>query len=124
MRGMNRRDFARLLSLTAAAASIATAAPPVVPTGSRRSPVKPKRLAAGDAAGLVLPASARSPPAAIDFAKDQLEAVGFKVVIGRHARDRWGYFAGRDRDRAADINEMFAGDAVGAVVCYTGGWGM
>src|SRR5207237_125917 len=50
-------------------------------------------------------------------------AIGFKVVIGKHAYDRWGYFAGRDRDRAADINAMFADDTVAGIVCFTGGWG-
>jgi muramoyltetrapeptide carboxypeptidase len=123
---MNRRDFARLLSLSTAAvaslgasggASTAPAAP------KRRAAVKPKRLAVGDTVGLVLPASAAFAPDEIAFAREQLEAVGFKVVLGKHVRDRWGYFAGRDRDRAADINDMFADDAVAGVICYTGGWG-
>ena len=52
-----------------------------------------------------------------------MEAIGFKVVIGAHAFDKWGYFAGHDKDRAADINRMFADDTVNGVVCYTGGWG-
>jgi muramoyltetrapeptide carboxypeptidase len=121
---MNRRDFARLLSLSAAAvASLGAAAPPTAPKPKRGSAVKPKRLSAGDTVGLVLPASAAFAPDDITFAKEQMEAVGFKVVLGKHARDRWGYFAGRDRDRAADINEMFANDAVAGVICYTGGWG-
>lgn len=59
----------------------------------------------------------------VAFAKEQLEVIGLKVVIGKHAYDRWGYFAGRDRDRAADINGFFADDSVAGVVCYTGGWG-
>ena len=59
----------------------------------------------------------------IALAKEQLEAIGFKVAIGKHVYDRWGYFAGHDRDRADDINAMFADDKVAGVVCYTGGWG-
>src|SRR5438309_1914580 len=122
---MDRREFARLVSLTAAAASVgaAPAASPAPPLPARRSPVKPKRLTPGDTVGLVLPATAAATTDEIAFAKDQMEAIGLKVVIGKHAYDRWGYFAGHDRDRAADINGFFADDAIAGVVCYTGGWG-
>jgi len=85
--------------------------------------LKPKRLAAGDTVGLVLPATAAFESDEIQFAKEQTEAIGFHVQIGPHAFDKFGYFAGRDRDRADDINRMFADDRIAAVVCYTGGWG-
>jgi muramoyltetrapeptide carboxypeptidase len=117
---INRRDFARLTTLAAAAATV-RAAPAPAPTP--RTIVKPKRLAEGDTVGLVLPASATLEGDDIQLAKEQLEALGLKVVIGDHAYDRHGYFAGRDRDRAADLNRMFADDRIAGVVCYTGGWG-
>ena len=109
---LNRRDFARL----AAVLPLAATSPP-------KTVVKPKRLAPGDTLGLVLPATAAFEADSISFAKEQLEALGFNVQIGRHAYDRWGYFAGRDRDRADDINRMYADDSVAGIVCYTGGWG-
>ncbi len=112
---LNRRSFTRVVSLAAAAA--ATVAP------SRRSVLKPRRLTAGDTVALVSPASAVFEADDLAFAREQLEAIGLKVVIGPHAYDRHGYFAGRDRDRADDINRMFADDAVAGIVCYTGGWG-
>jgi len=115
---LTRRDFARL-SITAAAA----AAAPRISAATTPAAIKPKRLAPGDTVGLVLPASAAFEADEIQFAKEQMEAIGFKVVIGPHAFDKWGYFAGHDRDRAADINQMFADDAVSGIVCYTGGWG-
>jgi muramoyltetrapeptide carboxypeptidase len=113
---LNRRDFARL-SLVAAATPLLSAA------ASKPPIIKPKRLSPGDTVGLVLPATAAFEADEIQFAKEQMEAIGFKVVIGPHAFDKWGYFAGHDKDRAADINRMFADDSVNAVVCYTGGWG-
>jgi muramoyltetrapeptide carboxypeptidase len=113
---LNRRDFARL-------SVVAAAAPLIGATASKPTIIKPKRLTAGDTVGLVLPATAAFEADEIQFAKEQMEAIGFKVVIGAHAFDKWGYFAGRDRDRAADINRMFADDTVNGVVCYTGGWG-
>jgi muramoyltetrapeptide carboxypeptidase len=114
---LNRRDFARALSMSAIAPAI-LAAP-----AARKAIVKPKRLSPGDTVGLVSPATAVFEADEIALAKEQLETIGFKVAVGKHAYDRWGYFAGRDRDRAADINAMFADDAVAGVVCYTGGWG-
>jgi muramoyltetrapeptide carboxypeptidase len=112
---LDRRAFAQL--------SIAAVAAAAAPKTTTRPLLKPKRLIPGDTVGLVLPASAAFEADDISFAKDQMEALGFKVVIGQHAYDKWGYFAGRDKDRAADINAMFADDRVSAVVCYTGGWG-
>lgn len=113
---LNRRDFARLATLTAAAATLPSVAP-------QRPLLKPKRLAAGDKLALVLPASAAPDTDAIAFARDQLVALGFEVAIGIHAYDRYGYFAGRDQDRANDLNNAFADDRIAGVVCYTGGWG-
>ena len=114
---IDRRSFARLVSFAAVAAASVRAAPQTAKI------VKPKRLAEGDTVGLVLPASATFEGDEIQLAKEQLEAIGLKVVIGDHAYDRHGYFAGRDRDRASDLNAMFADDRIAGIVCYTGGWG-
>ena len=116
---IDRRTFAGLLPLAAATVTSLTAAP----APARRRVIKPKHLAAGDTVALVLPASATFEADDIALAREQLEAMEFKVLIAPHAYDRHGYFAGRDRDRADDINRMFANDAVAGIVCYTGGWG-
>src|ERR1051326_9489088 len=112
---LNRRDFGKL--------SLATLAIAAAPAPRAQSNAKPNRLAPGDTVGLVLPASAELTGDEIAFARDQMKAIGFEVVIGAHAYDRWGYLAGHDRDRADDINKMFADDSVAGVVCFTGGWG-
>lgn len=117
---MQRRDF-----LTAAAAI--PAAPLLL---SRRSSaerqtavVKPARLKPGDTVGLVAPANATFNTYELDIARDSLEALGLKVRVGSHLRDRHGYLAGQDRDRAADINQFFGDRDVAAVVPIRGGWG-
>jgi muramoyltetrapeptide carboxypeptidase len=123
---IDRRSFARLASVVACGAAAASAAEIAGAPSSRRTTrtlLKPRRLAAGDTVGLVLPASSTLESDDISFAKEQMEALGLNVVIGAHAYDRHGYFAGRDRDRADDLNRMFANDAVAGIVCYTGGWG-
>ena len=119
---LDRRDFARLATL-AAAATLTTAAPAPSTSAAPRRIIKPKRLSPGDTVGLVLPASATYARDNITFAREQLEALGLVVVVGEHAYDRHGYFAGTDRDRAADINRMFEDDRIHGVICYTGGWG-
>jgi muramoyltetrapeptide carboxypeptidase len=116
---IDRRTFARLLTVATAAASVA----PATSARTQRRIVKPKRLRQGDTVGVVLPASAVFESDRLALAKEQLEALGFKVVFGKYVEDRHGYFAGRDRDRAADINRMFADDAIDGIICHTGGWG-
>jgi len=117
---MLRRDF-----LTAAAA--VPAAPLLL---SRRSSVerqtalvKPARLKPGDTVGLVAPANATFNTVELDVARESLEALGLKVRVGSHLRDRHGYLAGEDRDRAADINAFFRDRDVAAVLPIRGGWG-
>ena len=119
---MQRRDF-----LTAAVAAPAAGllhfdtrrARAQAPSGAR----KPPRLKPGDTVGLVAPANATFNTVDLDIARESLEALGLKVRVGEHLRDRHGYLAGTDRDRAADINAFFADDSVSAVLPIRGGWG-
>ncbi|MSU65111.1 MAG: LD-carboxypeptidase [Opitutus sp.] len=89
-----------------------------------RGPIKPRRLKRGDTVGLVLPASAHWDPTPIDILLDSLAALGLKGKLGKHVSDRRGYLAGRDEDRAADLNAMFADPEVAAIHCIRGGWGV
>lgn len=120
-RMIDRRSFARLATL--ATAATLTFDPTRAAAAPSRKIIKPRRLAAGDTVGLVLPASASFAADDIAFAREQLEAVGLKVAVGAHAYDRHGYFAGTDRDRADDLNRMFEDDRIRGIVCYMGGWG-
>jgi muramoyltetrapeptide carboxypeptidase len=85
--------------------------------------VKPPRLKPGDTVGLVIPSSAQWDPTGVDVLLESLAALGLKGKLGAHVFDRRGYFAGRDEDRAADLNAMFADPQVNAVHCIRGGWG-
>ncbi|HXU45778.1 MAG TPA: LD-carboxypeptidase [Thermoanaerobaculia bacterium] len=125
---IDRRQFASLLALTglgatAAGAAVKKPAPPPVRPRLPPAPVKPRRLAEGDTVGMILPATLEFEPSLIDLGREQLEALGLKVKIGAHARDKVGSFAGTDRDRAADIHSMFADPDVRGILCYAGGWG-
>lgn len=87
------------------------------------STILPTRLSPGDTVGVVAPASATFQTVDIAIARESLEAMGLKVKIGRHVLARHGYLAGRDEDRAADINTFFADEDVRAVLPIRGGWG-
>ncbi len=121
-RVLTRRDLARALAVAAGAATItggrAAAAPAPAPV-----PIKPPRLAPGDTLGLVLPARMAFEPSRIALAREQLEALGFKIKLGAHAYARDTYLAGTDEERAADINAMFGDPEVRGIFCFTGGWG-
>jgi len=88
-----------------------------------RPPVKPARLKEGDTVGLVMPSFAQWDPVPLDILIETLGALGLKARVGKHVFDRRGYFAGRDEDRASDLNAMFADPEVNAIHCVRGGWG-
>lgn len=52
-----------------------------------------------------------------------MEALGFRVRYTTNMLVRKGYLAGTDRQRADDINRMFADDGVAGIMCVTGGYG-
>ncbi len=52
-----------------------------------------------------------------------LEEMGFRVKPGEHLRSAWGYLAGKDEERIADLNAAFADPEVDAVFCAGGGYG-
>ena len=63
-------------------------------------------------------------PAFIDGATERLRGWGYEVTEGRHARDRWGRFAGTDEDRLADLIEALHDPSVNAILCSRGGYGL
>jgi muramoyltetrapeptide carboxypeptidase len=113
--------FWPLLAGSSPAAGLSAAAQPAASPAP--GTVKPGRLREGDTVGLVMPSFAQWDPVPLDILLDTLKALGLKARVGRHVLDRRGYFAGRDEDRAADLNAMFADPEVKAVHCVRGGWG-
>ena len=116
---MLRRTFLGAAAVTAAAATLSSRAG----AQQRLPPIRPRRLAPGDTVALVAPASATFKTIELDVARESLEALGLKVVTGGHLLDRHGYLAGRDRDRAEDINRFFADATIRAILPIRGGWG-
>jgi muramoyltetrapeptide carboxypeptidase len=84
---------------------------------------KPRRLREGDLVGIVAPASSWESRSELLRGVETLESWGLRVRLGDHVNDRHGYMAGRDADRAADLNAMVADPEVAAIVCLQGGYG-
>jgi muramoyltetrapeptide carboxypeptidase len=83
----------------------------------------PPRLRPGDVIGVVGPASPPPDPKNIDRGITTLERLGFKTKQARYLRERRGYLAGTDRQRASDLMELFLDPEVRAIVCVRGGYG-
>lgn len=116
---INRRKFLTTLGFTTLSALIQ---PHTVQARSPNIILKPPRLHIGDTVGLISPAGIIEPKD-IAEAKLALLQLGLKVKLGEHILDRYGYLAGKDRDRAGDINTMFADDSIKAIIATRGGWG-
>jgi len=85
--------------------------------------LKPPRLKPNDVIGVIAPASAPSPPEKIDKGIRYLERLGYRVKLGKHAKNAHGYLAGRDPERLADLHAMFADHSVKAIFVVRGGYG-
>jgi muramoyltetrapeptide carboxypeptidase len=84
---------------------------------------KAPRLRAGDRVALVAPAGFYADQFDFQLVTEAVTAMGLVPVPGAHWQDRFGYLAGTDRDRAADINAAFADASIRGVLAVRGGWG-
>jgi len=97
-----------------------------MPASTDKTPnvlVKPRRLAAGQTIGVAAPASPPNEPEKVRFALETVESLGFRVKPAQHLFERYGYLAGDDATRAADLNSLFTDDEVDAIFCLRGGYG-
>lgn len=107
----------RTAMLGLGALPLATAAAPA------NSPRKPPRLKAGDTVALIEPAGFTEDRFDLDQVLATIRAMGLVPKPAPHVLKRYGYLAGVDRDRAADINAVYADRNVRAVFAVRGGWG-
>ncbi|GBE26884.1 putative murein peptide carboxypeptidase [bacterium BMS3Bbin03] len=85
--------------------------------------IKPPRLQNGDTIALVTPASGPFESSTIWKTRVRLQNLGFRVKLGKHISENYGYLAGSDRDRAEDLHTMFKDSSVRAIVALRGGYG-
>lgn len=114
---MDRREAIRLFGATA----LLSAGGPAALAGA--SPGKPARLRPGDTVGLIEPAGFTEDRFDLALVLETIRAMGLVPKPAPHVLKRYGYLAGDDRERAADVNAMFADPQVRAVFAVRGGWG-
>ncbi|MEO5645683.1 MAG: LD-carboxypeptidase [Bacteroidia bacterium] len=124
--GNNRRSFLKKTALAAAA---------LVAGNLRGTPLQqlefteedkiilPPRLKAGNTIALTAPAGAIFNADSIHKATLAFEGQGFRVLHGETLKQQFGYLAGTDEFRAAEINKFFADKNVNAIIAMRGGWG-
>lgn len=122
---MNRRAFGSMI----AAAALAPALPAEAAARKRATArnkmkplIKPPRLRQGDLVGLIAPAGYTSDNA-IEKAVRNIEALGFRVKLGRYLREVYGNYAGPVDKRLADLHGMFLDPEIKALWCIRGGSG-
>ena len=83
---------------------------------------KPARLKKGDTIGIISP-SGPYRDGQLEKAIPFLEKLGLNYKLGKHASNRWGYLAGKDEERLADLHDMFTDPDIAGIICSRGGYG-
>jgi muramoyltetrapeptide carboxypeptidase len=85
--------------------------------------VCPPRLGPGCRIALVAPAGPLLERDDLTRAQELCRALGYEPTLGPNATSRYGYLAGTDDQRLADLNGAFQDPAIDAVWCIRGGYG-
>lgn len=85
-------------------------------------PTKPPRLKRGDTIGIIAPAWSFD-SANFERGVEKLKALGFRVKYDASIFGKYWSMAGYDKERAAQINFMFADRQVKAIFCAKAGYG-
>ena len=84
--------------------------------------LKGKHLNKNSNLGIIAPASCDE-KIIINNNIDAFKKLNFKIKTSHHLYDKYGYLAGKDLDRANDLNNMFADDSIDGIICLRGGYG-
>jgi len=89
---------------------------------SKQSIIRPSNLKQGDQVGIISTARKISKEE-LSFAKKTIEKWGLKVVFGKNIFEEYNQFAGKDLQRAFDLQEMIDNPKIKAIICARGGYG-
>jgi muramoyltetrapeptide carboxypeptidase len=120
---MDRKKFITSLSVASVGGTIFNPLSLSKPIQPDEPPViKPPKLKEGDRLALIAPGSYISEKELQESIKN-LSDLGFEVTFSERLMMQNGYFSGNDKERAADLMEMFERDDVKGIVCARGGYG-
>jgi muramoyltetrapeptide carboxypeptidase len=117
---MDKRHFLKSLGLLAGTAPFLSFAPNV---DFANGTILPKAIKKGDTVGIVAPSAATADRMEFTYAKEAMEALGFRGKLGQNLKNRSGHLAGTDEERAGDLNNMFGDPEVKMIICIRGGSG-
>jgi muramoyltetrapeptide carboxypeptidase len=90
---------------------------------AERPRLVPGKLRPGDRIGIISPsAPVGAYPRRVARGLENLRALGFEPVLGRHALSVRGHLAGSVVERLDDLHSMFADRSIKAIVATTGGF--
>ena len=82
----------------------------------------PRALKPGDTLGVAAPASPFDKPS-FEAGLAALTAMGFRLMVPDDLFARDGYLAGGDRQRARQLQRLFADPGIDGIICARGGYG-
>jgi muramoyltetrapeptide carboxypeptidase len=77
----------------------------------------------GARVALVAPAGPLRDEEDLARAAQNVRSFGWEPIVAAHALARWGYLAGSDAERLADLNRALADESIEAIWCIRGGYG-
>lgn len=86
--------------------------------------LRPPRLKPGSRVALVAPSGPVLDREDLARACELCRELGHDPVVGANAHRRYGYLAGTDAERIADLNTALRDEAIDAVWCVRGGYGL
>lgn len=116
---LHRRKFLTFLGITAVGNQLSQSS---LSYAQSLKLLKPPQLKKGDTIGLISPANQITVEEVNSVTEFLLEK-GFRVKLGKHIFEQYGYLAGTDEARAEDVNQMFADQSVAGILTLRGGWG-
>jgi len=84
----------------------------------------PPYLEKGDVIGIVCPSGYMPVEKASECIRVLNEEWGFQTKVGKTLGNQFNYFSGTDQERLNDFQQMLDDDAVKAVLCARGGYGL
>src|SRR5690606_12742498 len=120
---MDKRTFIRAMGLGMVALPLSTNLKSGRVVVHDHPHIYPSLIRKGDTVGVITPSSPLVDERGYALADENFATVGLRVKWGANVGKRYGYLAGTDAERIADIERMFADPEVKAIVCLRGGSG-
>ncbi|MEB3210027.1 MAG: LD-carboxypeptidase [Leptolyngbyaceae bacterium] len=120
---MHRRQILTGLAIATATTGLTARIGSTQHSSTSPAPIKAPRLKPGDTVGIISPAGATYQHEELAIVEEAVHGLGLIPKVAPHALDRYGYLAGTDENRAADINAFFADPTVAALLPVRGDWG-